>query len=91
MTTGEKLSLLSGLSYVSAMSHLDTAQVGGGQTMMVPYSDLVMDINSNVLGVNIQDDQFVLTAYPQTVTIDFGDSATNATINQEILGVNNEC
>lgn len=92
MTTGEKLSLLSGLSSVSALIHLGTAQIGGGQNTMIPYTELSIHIDSNdVLDINIQENNFILTAYVPIVTIDFSDSVNNIEINQEKVGVNNGC
>lgn len=73
MTTGDNLSELSGLSNATALDHFTNIQQGG-ENIMIPYSDLDIDISSDILDIDIQEEEYLFTVSTQIVIINFIDN-----------------
>ncbi len=93
MTTGEQLDLISTVTNVSALTHLlnPSGEGGGGTDRLVPYDDLVLNIQIDRMSVDLTTKTLDIEVQTKEINVELGTKTLEIDIEKTTKEINNVC
>ena len=92
MTTGQQLDNISTVNNVSALIHLmNPSAYGGGTDRLIPYDDLVLDIQIDRMSVDMQNNTLNIEVQRKEIDIELGTNVLSIDIENKNKEVDNGC
>ena len=67
MTTGELLNSLSTVTGVSALTHLQNIECEGGSGALIPYDEIILDMQINTMNIDIDANTMIAEIQTQEI------------------------